>query len=87
MLYRVFQYLCPKFFPWQEAGPATEESGRFVTKLVGILFVQIFFFDLLLVWVVGSSGFGAGLGQFLLVLLFAGIVFVLLLISRKPQNK
>jgi len=81
------QYMCPKLLPWRDPGPATEDTGRLVTKLVGLLFLQIIFFDLFLVAVVGSSGFGQSLLVLLLVLLFTGIVVVLLIISRKPQNK
>lgn len=81
------QYMCPKLLPWKDPGPATEETGRLVMKLVGLLFLQIVLFDLFLVAVVGSSGFGRTFLIFLLVLLFTGIVLVLLIISRKPQNK
>jgi cationic amino acid transporter 14 len=84
---RLLQYLYPKLLPWKEPGPCTEETGRLVTKLVGLLFLQIIVFDLLLVACVGSTGFWASLGTFLLVLLFFGIVGCLLIISRKPQNK
>ncbi|ODM93763.1 putative cationic amino acid transporter [Orchesella cincta] len=83
---RVLQYLCPKLLPWMEPGPCTEDTGRLVTKLVGILFLQIVVFDLLLVATVGSEGFGASLGYFLILVLFVGIILCLLLISRKPQN-
>jgi len=83
----MMQYLCPKLMPWTDPGPATEETGRLVTRLVGILFLLIIVFDLLLVAVVGSTGFFASFATFLLFVLFGAIVFILCLISRKPQNK
>lgn len=81
------QYLFPKLFPWRENGQCTEETGRFVTKLAGIMFLLIILFDLLLVAYVGSTGFWGSFAGFLLLVLFAGIMYCLLVISRKPQNK
>lgn len=86
-LFRLLQYMFPKLFPWQEPGPCTEESGRLVTKLAGLMFLQIVCFDLLLVAYVGSNGFWGSVAGFLLLALFAGIMYCLLTISRKPQNK
>lgn len=77
----------PKLLPWMEPGPCTEETGRLVTKLTGLMFLQIIFFDLLLVAYVGSTGFWGSLTGLLLLVLFAGIMYCLLVISRKPQNK
>ncbi|XP_058792724.1 probable cationic amino acid transporter isoform X2 [Phymastichus coffea] len=78
------QYLCPAIFPWVDRGPATEESGRAVMKLVGLLYILIFAFDLIVVCAMGSMG---GFTKFLLFVLFCGIVGVLLVISRKPQSR
>ncbi|XP_014206717.1 cationic amino acid transporter 2 [Copidosoma floridanum] len=78
------QYLCPALFPWVDRGPATEQSGRYVMKLVGILYLLILVFDLIIVCAMGNMG---GFTKFLLFLFFVAIIGVLLAISRKPQNR
>ncbi|KAJ8687734.1 hypothetical protein QAD02_023528 [Eretmocerus hayati] len=78
------QYLCPALFPWVDRGPATEDSGRDVMKLVGIFYILVLVFDLIIVIAMGSMG---SFTKFLLFALFCGIIGVLLLISRKPQNR
>ncbi|KAG5308428.1 S7A14 protein, partial [Acromyrmex insinuator] len=78
------QYLCPAIFPWVDRGPATEASGRYVMKLVGILYVLILIFDLIIVCGMGN------MGTFTTILLFLflfAIIGILLVISRKPQNR
>ncbi|XP_012270598.1 probable cationic amino acid transporter [Orussus abietinus] len=78
------QYLCPAIFPWVDRGPATEASGRFVMKMVGILYILILIFDLIIVCGMGN------MGTFTTILLFLflfAIIGVLLVISRKPQNR
>lgn len=53
-------------------------------KAVGVMFVMIFLFDVLAAYGnPGTSTFTA----IVMVLLFLGIVLILLLISRKPQNR
>lgn len=77
-------YLCPAIFPWVDMGPATEESGMVVLKLVGVFYVLIIVFDILLVFVSSESS------TFVYVLLYAlliAVIVVLGAISRKPQNK
>ncbi|XP_073973470.1 solute carrier family 7 member 14 isoform X2 [Rhodnius prolixus] len=77
-------YLCPAIFPWVDTGPATEESGLMVMKLVGLLYLLILSLDLTIVCGMGSESIFVTL----LVLTFlAGIIAVLLIISRKPQNR
>ncbi|OXU17780.1 hypothetical protein TSAR_003303 [Trichomalopsis sarcophagae] len=78
------QYLCPAIFPWVDRGPATEASGRYVMKLVGILYLLILVFDLIIVCGMGNMG---GFTTFLLFVFFFAIIAVLLAISRKPQNR
>ncbi|GFG28667.1 hypothetical protein Cfor_05685 [Coptotermes formosanus] len=77
-------YLCPAIFPWVDTGPATEESGMFVMKLVGLLYLLILIFDLIVVCSMGSV---SGATTFFLVLFLLAIIAVLLVISRKPQNR
>ncbi|XP_025413084.1 probable cationic amino acid transporter isoform X2 [Sipha flava] len=77
-------YLCPAIFPWVDMGPATEESGMVVLKLVGVFYVLIIVFDVLLVFVSAESS------TFVYVLLYALLIVVIAVlgvISRKPQNK
>ncbi|XP_050452778.1 probable cationic amino acid transporter [Cataglyphis hispanica] len=78
------QYLCPAIFPWVDRGPATEASGRYVMKLVGILYLLILIFDLIIVCGMGNMGTFSTI--LLFVFLFA-IIGILLAISRKPQNR
>ncbi|XP_011173728.1 cationic amino acid transporter 2 isoform X2 [Solenopsis invicta] len=78
------QYLCPAIFPWVDRGPATEASGRYVMKMVGILYFLILIFDLIIVCGMGN------MGTFTTILLFLflfAIIGILLVISRKPQNR
>ena len=56
----------------------------FVMKMVGVLYVLIFIFDLIVVCATNSS---SGATTFFLVVFFIAIVAVLLIISRKPQNR
>ncbi|KAF5298316.1 hypothetical protein FQA39_LY11800 [Lamprigera yunnana] len=77
-------YLCPAIFPWVDTGPPTEESGMFVMKMVGILYLLIITFDLIIVC--GMHNMTGATMFFLFVFLFA-IIGVLLAISRKPQNR
>ncbi|XP_028049258.1 cationic amino acid transporter 2 [Monomorium pharaonis] len=78
------QYLCPAIFPWVDRGPATEASGRYVMKLVGILYLLILIFDLIIVC--GMEDMGTFTTILLFLFLFA-IIGILLVISRKPQNR
>ncbi|XP_021914396.1 probable cationic amino acid transporter isoform X2 [Zootermopsis nevadensis] len=77
-------YLCPAIFPWVDTGPATEESGMFVMKMVGLLYLLILIFDLIVVCGMGSM---SGATTFFLVVFLLAIIAVLLVISRKPQNR
>ncbi|XP_017761641.1 PREDICTED: cationic amino acid transporter 2-like [Eufriesea mexicana] len=78
------QYLCPAIFPWVDRGPATEASGRYVMKLVIVLYLLIVILDLIIVCGMGNMGTFTTIVMF--VFLFA-IIGVLLAISRKPQNR
>ncbi|XP_069690650.1 solute carrier family 7 member 14 [Periplaneta americana] len=77
-------YLCPAIFPWVDTGPATEESGMFVMKMVGVLYLLILVFDLIVVCGMGSMSTAT---TFFLVIFLLAIIAVLLVISRKPQNR
>ncbi|XP_060517879.1 probable cationic amino acid transporter isoform X2 [Cylas formicarius] len=77
-------YLCPSIFPWVDTGPATEESGMFVMKMVGILYLLIIIFDLIIVY--GIDNMNTATSIFMCLFLLS-IVALLLVISRKPQNR
>ncbi|XP_022914356.1 solute carrier family 7 member 14 isoform X2 [Onthophagus taurus] len=77
-------YLCPAIFPWVDTGPATEESGMFVMKMVGILYLLIFIFDLIIVCGMHNM---TGATTFFMFLFLILIIAVLMAISRKPQNR
>lgn len=76
--------MCPAIFPWVDRGPATEASGRYVMKMVGVLYLLILIFDLIIAFGMGDMGTFSTMITF--GFLFA-IIGVLLAISRKPQNR
>ncbi|XP_068619856.1 solute carrier family 7 member 14 [Battus philenor] len=80
----VMSYLCPGILPWVDCGPATEASGMFVIKSVGVLYVFVIIFDLFAAY---GSPSTSTFTTVVMVLLFLGIITILLLISRKPQNR
>lgn len=57
-------------------------TGMFVTKLVGLMYICIFFMDVMLA--IGFSGSFFGL---IFIFLILSIIFILLVISRQPQNR
>ncbi|XP_063547687.1 probable cationic amino acid transporter [Cydia strobilella] len=77
-------YLCPGVFPWVDAGPATDHTGMFVIKAVGVMYLLILVFDMLAAY--GSPGTST-FTVLLMVVLMLAIFIILLLISRKPQNR
>jgi cationic amino acid transporter 14 len=56
----------------------------FVMKMVGLLYLLILIFDLIVVCSMGSM---SGATTFFLVVFLLAIIAVLLVISRKPQNR
>ncbi|KAG6458116.1 hypothetical protein O3G_MSEX010680 [Manduca sexta] len=77
-------YLCPGLFPWVDLGPATEQTGMFVIKAVGVMYGLVLLFDILAAY--GNPG-ESNFTTALMVLLLIGILVILLMISRKPQNR
>lgn len=61
---------------------AVSISGMHVTKLVGVLFILIFFLDLL-----AACSYSGAFSGFVYTILIAGIIGILLVISRQPQNR
>ncbi|XP_050717877.1 probable cationic amino acid transporter isoform X2 [Eriocheir sinensis] len=83
----ILQQRFPTLFPWVEEGPCTEDSGRQVMKLVGLLYVNVLLFDILLVACIGELEGHSPLASFFSIVFFISIIVILLLISRKPQNR
>ncbi|KAF9804730.1 hypothetical protein SFRURICE_007633 [Spodoptera frugiperda] len=77
-------YLCPGLFPWVDCGPATDLSGLFVIKAVGVLYLLIIVFDLFAAFGNPGTSTFTNVSMLLLVL---GIFAILLMISRRPQNR
>ncbi|XP_035430919.1 probable cationic amino acid transporter isoform X2 [Spodoptera frugiperda] len=77
-------YLCPGLFPWVDCGPATDLSGLFVIKAVGVLYLLIIVFDMFAAF--GNPGTSTFTNVTMLLLLL-GIFAILLMISRRPQNR
>ncbi|XP_059059821.1 cationic amino acid transporter 3 [Achroia grisella] len=86
-LYRqlhAMSYLCPGLFPWVDCGPATYHSGIFVIKSVGVMYGLIILFDIFAAY--GNPGTST-FTTVVMCLLLLGIITILLIISRKPQNR
>ncbi|KAK7026748.1 hypothetical protein SK128_003064 [Halocaridina rubra] len=81
------QRIFPSLFPWVEEGPCTEDTGRKVMKLVGLLYLNILIFDTLLASELSELEGHSPLVSFFCILFFLIIILILLLISRKPQNR
>ncbi|XP_069365156.1 solute carrier family 7 member 14 [Maniola hyperantus] len=77
-------YLCPGLLPWVDCGPATEDSGFYVIKAVGLMYVLVIIFDMLAAY---GSPSESTFTAVLMILLILAIFIILLAISRKPQNR
>lgn len=75
--HRLFMYLTEI-----ESENFIQNLGMHVTKLVGIMFGLIFFMDLL-----AAVGYTGTLSGFVYTILIVGIIVILLIISRQPQNR
>lgn len=71
--------------PWREPGEPTDESGLAVTKLVGIFYLIVLVFDLLVVCDINYMDGSSSTAMFFIFILLLCIVGCLLYISRKPQ--
>lgn len=81
---KLVMYLFP--YGWRVNTPATDESGMYVVRLVGILMALVITFDIILAWNINSIEWDTNRLAFLIfyVLLIA-IVTIILSISRQPQ--
>ncbi|XP_071521222.1 solute carrier family 7 member 14-like [Panulirus ornatus] len=81
------QQTFPSLFPWVEEGPCTEHTGREVMKLVGLLYLNVLIFDIILVSCLGELEGHSPAASFFSIVFFLSIIVILLKISRKPQNR
>ncbi|XP_047488285.1 cationic amino acid transporter 2-like [Penaeus chinensis] len=81
------QVMFPSLFPWVEEGPCTEETGRQVMKLVGLLYLNVLILDSILVRDLSQLEGHSPVTSFFCIIFFLSILYILLRISRKPQNR
>jgi cationic amino acid transporter 14 len=76
-------YLFP--YGWKVNGPASDETGIHVIRLVGVLFVLVIIFDVIMAWYISAIDWG---NHFIVILFFGilvAIIACILAISRQPQ--
>jgi hypothetical protein len=79
--------MCIYLFPygWKVDGPATDETGLFVVKLLGLFFIFVIIFDTILVWFMDSLDVGNRTTIAIFVSSLIGIVACIFAIARQPQ--
>ncbi|KAH9412507.1 hypothetical protein DERP_006469 [Dermatophagoides pteronyssinus] len=80
---KLLMYLFP--YGWKVNTPATEDSGMYVARLVGIYLILVFIFDILLAWHINSLNWNNRLLLLLFIFIFISIIIIILAISRQPQ--
>ena len=80
---KLFMYLFP--YGWKVHGPASEESGLHVVKLVGVLFALSIIFDVILAYYINYIDWNNRLVVILFGGTFISIVGCILAIARQPQ--
>ncbi|RWS31883.1 putative cationic amino acid transporter-like protein [Leptotrombidium deliense] len=76
-------YLFP--YGWKVQGPATEESGLFVIKLVGLFFIVTIAFDVILAWFIDSLDVGNNITVSIFIISLVTIAACIFAIARQPQ--
>ncbi|RWS13224.1 putative cationic amino acid transporter-like protein [Dinothrombium tinctorium] len=82
-----YEKLCVYLFPygWKVQGPATEETGLFVIKVVGLLFIVTISFDVILAWFIDSLDLGNHITIAIFSASLIAIVLCIFAIARQPQ--
>ncbi|XP_053211838.1 probable cationic amino acid transporter [Panonychus citri] len=82
-----YEKFCMYLFPygWKVNGPATDETGLLVIKLVGLLYIVTIVFDVILAWFIDSLDSGNHLILGLFISSFMAIVACIFAIARQPQ--
>lgn len=76
-------YLFP--YGWKVNTPATEESGLYVVRLVGIFLATVLVFDVFLAWHIDTLQWENHFQFFTFFALLIAVVTIVLAISRQPQ--
>lgn len=82
-----YEKLCMYLFPfgWKVHGPATEESGLLVIKLVGLLYILAITFDVILAWFTDALDAGNQITVTLFIGTLVAIFASIFGIARQPQ--
>ncbi|XP_022249714.1 probable cationic amino acid transporter [Limulus polyphemus] len=86
---KIFHKIMTRLFPyeWIVPKPPTEASGQFVMKIVGLLYLLIIIFDLIIVCAMPALENNDTTTLMFLFLCLVGIVLCLIVISLQPQTK
>ncbi|XP_076328719.1 putative cationic amino acid transporter [Tachypleus tridentatus] len=84
-----FHKIMTRLFPyeWNVPKPPTEASGQFVIKIVGLLYLLIIIFDLIIVCAMPALESNDTTALMFLFLCLVGIVLCLIVIGLQPQTK
>ncbi|XP_015791291.1 probable cationic amino acid transporter [Tetranychus urticae] len=82
-----YEKICVYLFPygWKVNGPATDETGLLVIKLVGLLYIVTIVFDIILAWFSDSLDSGNHIALGLFISSLVAIVACIFAIARQPQ--
>ena len=80
---KLLMYLFP--YGWKVNTPATDETGMYVVRLVGLFLVLVIIFDILLAWHINMLQWDNHFFFFCFILMFIAIIGIVLIISRQPQ--
>ena len=80
---KLLMYLFP--YGWKVKTPASEHTGMFVVRLMGLFLMFVVVFDVLLAWHINSIQWDNTFLFFIFFALIVAIVAIILMISRQPQ--
>ncbi|XP_076306670.1 solute carrier family 7 member 14-like isoform X1 [Tachypleus tridentatus] len=86
---KILDKIMTRLFPyeWTVSKPSTECSGKFVMKIVGVLYLLIITFDLLIVCAMPALESGDITTMLLFSMCILGIILCLIVIGSQPQTK
>lgn len=82
---RLLQTRIPGLSPWRDPGEPSVKSGLVVTKMVGVFYIFVLLFDILVVCDINYMDGSSSAALFFILTFLACIVVILILISKKPQ--
>lgn len=80
---KLFLYLFP--YGWKVNTPASDETGMYVVKLVGVFLASVVVFDFVLAWQINAIQLENPFTFFLFFGMLIFIIAIILTISRQPQ--